>query len=78
MPTQACMDAATTALPFCNTSLPIAVRVDDLVDRLTIEEIASGVLAMLMVPTRTANGTDVNHNLRQTAGTGLIPTVTPV
>ena len=43
-------------------------RVDDLVGRLTVEEISSGVLAMLMVPTQEMDGSPIHHNLRQTAG----------
>ena len=35
---QACQDAATMGLPFCNMTLPVATRVADLIARLTIDE----------------------------------------
>jgi hypothetical protein len=33
-----CVDPVATALPYCNASLPIDARLDDLVGRLTLEE----------------------------------------
>ena len=35
---QACLDPATTALPFCDTTLPTTVRITDLLSRLTVAE----------------------------------------
>lgn len=67
-PLRGCTAPWTRALPFCDGALTPAARAADLVTRLTLDEVASGVLAMLMVPTSYFDGRPVNHNLRQTAG----------
>ena len=63
-----CALPSTKGLPFCNTKLSPDARAADLTSRLTLQESASGILAMLMVPTSFANATPVHDNLRQTAG----------
>ena len=63
-----CALPSTKGLPFCNTKLSPDARAADLTSRLTLQEQASGILAMLMVPTSYANATPVHDNLRQTAG----------
>jgi beta-D-xylosidase 4 len=68
LPRFACALPATQHLPFCNRSLTAEARAADLTPRLTVQEKASGVLAMLMTHTSYLNGTEVNYNLRQTAG----------
>lgn len=68
MPWKGCMDAFSKTLPFCNSTLSNHERAADLVDRLSVPEMASGVLSMLSVPQKLHDGTDVFHNLRLTAG----------
>ena len=68
LPTRGCSGKATENMTFCDATASLDDRVEDLVQRLTVSEIASGVLAMVMVPTQEMDGTPINHNLRQTAG----------
>ena len=60
--------SAAASLPFCDTTLGNHARAVDLAGRLTVQEMAAGILAMVMVPQSLPDGTDTSHNLRQTAG----------
>eukprot|EP01051_Picozoa_sp_SAG22_P016070 SAG22_NODE_2200_length_2844_cov_2.300911_1_plen_863_part_00 len=68
MPSKGCVDEASKALPFCNATLSNHERAADLVGRLSVPEMASGLLSMLNVPQKRFDGTNVMHNTRFTAG----------
>lgn len=68
LPQRACSTPSTAAMPFCNSTLPPAVRATDLVGRLTLHEKTAGVLSNIMSDQSMSNGTAIDHNLRQTAG----------
>jgi hypothetical protein len=68
LPRRACMASATTSMPFCNRRLAASARAADLVSRLTLHEKTAGILSMQMSDTTLSDGTDIDHNLRQTAG----------
>jgi len=68
LPAKGCTDPIIKQLPFCNTTLSNRARAVDLAGRLTLQEQASGVLAMLMVPTSYPDNTPYHRNLRQSAG----------
>ena len=69
LPTKGCTAGDTTkSLPFCDATRSNHDRALDLAKRLTVQEMASGVLAMLMVPQSFPDGSAYNRNLRQSAG----------
>ena len=68
LPSKGCTDEQSKSLPFCNVGLSNHARARDLVSRLSVQEMASGVLSMLNVPPR-PQGTATPMQLgRMTAG----------
>ena len=62
-PARCCSNATAKELPFCNSSMPFASRARDLVERLTVDEIA-GILTMGMPNSETRAGTTyINQRL---------------
>ena len=62
-PARCCSNATAKGLPFCNSSMSFASRASDLVERLTVDEIA-GILTMDMPSSETRVGTTyINQRL---------------
>ena len=68
LPQRACSTPTTAVLPFCDAKLTPIQRATDLVARLSLVEKTGGVLSNYMSATSTSDGSNIDHNLRQTAG----------